>query len=353
MSAYEYLSQEEYYYLSRLEELGHECDIGIPRRNIKYQIDVLCINFKFLDMFLILQSFSTTVCSDATQRVQALFSYAAAEFKIIDFPVMLYACSMSSNNRFGRLSWKSEVSSFLTQTKHPLPLSSKVAATPEFIKRFIDTVVRNLSDLSEICDPDTGSPLVPCSTISWLNLPNGNRGKQYSASAKMNASFPSLQMRIQPIQPYSRTPFGRATQAQDGAFKDQMTMLNLLRANLINLPREALEDFDTAIIDAGLLVYSLYDSMEEKEDRSVGESNPVPVLDLSGDIQRVIAKAYEVEQIVVSCINKDISEWCFVHWTGEIIEEITLLIRITSMSEDMVGFDRGGGKAKEAADQER
>ncbi|MCE3216597.1 hypothetical protein HAX54_007096 [Datura stramonium] len=530
MSAYEYLSQEEYYYLSRLEELGHECDIGIPRRNIKYQIDVLCINFKFLDMFLILQSFSTTVCSDATQRVQALFSYAAAEFKIIDFPGDVVCVFYEFEQQIWeiKLEIRGKYSFPQPEPETSLPLSSKVAATPEFIKRFIDTVVRNLSDLSEICDPDTGSPLVPCSSrqhmeeivkelkllrnfvcfisdrctdpqsqytflthvlvvaghaamISWLNLPNGNRGENVLlASAKMNASFSDLQMRIQPIQPCIRKIYIDVLQAvksgwhsdikaedvadyESGfvetlvhhleelpkhkeivAFKDQMTMLNLLRANLINLPREALEDFDTAIIDAGLLVYSLYDSMEEKEDRSVGESNPVPVLDLSGDIQRVqaviylitrksfhsnlpkvdglgsidiildhlkeflsrysdsfssiksqlqtiqqqlehfqkqhdefgsfvmqvIAKAYEVEQIVVSCINKDISEWCFVHWTGEIIEEITLLIRevseihekkvsdlglhnttdvasahtsefgrITSMSEDMVGFD--------------
>ncbi|WMV27930.1 hypothetical protein MTR67_021315 [Solanum verrucosum] len=223
-----------------------------------------------------------------------------------------------------------------------------------------------------------------------------------------------------------------------------MKTLIFLRDNLINLPREVLEDLDTTIIDIGLLVYSLYESVEEKEDMSVGELNQVTVLDFSGNIQsiraviyriiqksfhsnlpkidglgsvdiildhlkkllclyahslssirsqlwtiqqqlehfqkqhdgfgsfamQVIAKAYEVEHIVDSCINKDIPEWCLFLWTGDIIEEITQLMRevaaihekkvpdlvlhnttdvtsahtsqfdrITSTSEEMVGFD--------------
>lgn len=35
------------------------------------------------------------------------------------------------------------------------------------------------------------------------------------------------------------------------AFKDRIAMLNFLRDNLINLPREALEDFDNAIVNVG------------------------------------------------------------------------------------------------------
>ncbi|KAL3336503.1 hypothetical protein AABB24_029245, partial [Solanum stoloniferum] len=219
------------------------------------------------------------------------------------------------------------------------------------------------------------------------------------------------------------------------AFKDQITiLLNFLRYNLINLPREALEDFDTAIKNVGLLLYSMIDS--------VVESNQVPVLDFSGDIHsiqaliyfltpksfgsnlpkidglgsidiildhlkeflcryseslssvrshlrtiqqqlehfqkqhdgfgsfaiQVIAKAYEVDHLVIGCINKDIPKWCLILWTGDVIEEITQLMeageihekkasdlvlhnttdvasahtsqlaRITSMSEEMVGF---------------
>lgn len=63
------------------------------------------------------------------------------------------------------------------------------------------------------------------------------------------------------------------------AFKDRITMLNFLRDNLINLPRDAFEDFDTAIISVGLLVYSTYDSLA-----AFGQSNPVTVVDVSSNI---------------------------------------------------------------------
>ncbi|XP_055807720.1 putative late blight resistance protein homolog R1C-3 [Solanum dulcamara] len=240
-------------------------------------------------------------------------------------------------------------------------------------------------------------------------------------------------------------------QKETGSLKDQkailLELLNLLRANLISLPVKDhichLRDIDAAIIDVGLLVYSLYSSMEVKKDMAVGELNHVPVLDFSGTVRsiqavtylitrksflsllpridglgsidivldnlkeflrhysyslasiksqlqtiqeelelfqkqhdgflyfpmQVIAKAYEVEHIVVGCINRNIPEWCLVRWVGDIMEETTLLMKevaeihekkvsdlvlhntidvaivntsqvsgITSMREEMVGF---------------
>ncbi|MCD7473068.1 hypothetical protein HAX54_014653, partial [Datura stramonium] len=277
--------------------------------------------------------------------------------------------------------------------------------------------------------------------VSWLNFLQGGLRNRDVASSEMNASFSDSLMRFQPIQPCIRKIYIDVLQAlkseQSGwhpniqieliahceagfvetlihsleelptvrkhkvsvALEDQKAilqeMLNFLRANLINLLKEALEDFDTIIIDVGLLVYSLYDSMEEKEDIVVGEFNQVPVLDFSGNIQslqsiiclitrksfhsnlptidgmgsiniildhlkeflnrysdslvsivsqlqaiqqqlehfqkhhnefqyfamQVIAKAYEVDHLVVGCINKGIPEWCLVRWIGDIIEE--------------------------------
>ncbi|CAN4118256.1 unnamed protein product [Withania somnifera] len=177
-------------------------------------------------------------------------------------------------------------------------------------------------------------------------------------------------------------------------------MLNLLRANLIILPMNDhkchLQDIDTAITDVGRLVYSWYSSMEEKEDMTVGELNRVPVLDFSGTsfhsllpridglgsidiildnlkeflsiysyslhfqkqhdgflyfpIQK-IANAYEVEHLVVGCINRDIPEWCLevveihekkisdleLHNTIDVASVTTSQFsRITSMREEML-----------------
>ncbi|XP_055809990.1 putative late blight resistance protein homolog R1B-16 isoform X2 [Solanum dulcamara] len=419
-----------------------------------------------------LQSF-TTVCYDVTQQVQALFPYAEAEFKRINYPNDVFNLITLEEKI---LETKLELRGKYSWPEASLPLSSNVA-TPEFIKKFSDTVVRNISYLSQLSDtypfcfpsipPSRSEQIVAiveelkllrnfvyfisdrctdpqsqhtffthvlvvaghAAMISWLGLPSHWK-EEYSASAKMNASFSDLQMRIQPSQPCIRKIYVDVLQALKSGchpnnqaehvadykygfletlvhhleelpitFKDQMPMLNDLRVSLINLPREALKDLDTAIIDAGLLIYSLYDNVEEKEDMAVGELNQVPVLHFSGDIQSIqaliylitrksfqsklpkidglgsidiildhlkellsrnsdvlssirsqlrttqqqlehfqkqhvgfgsfamqmIAKAYEVEHLAVK--NKDIPEWCLLLWTGDIIEEITLLIR--------------------------
>ncbi|KAH0674884.1 hypothetical protein KY285_022685 [Solanum tuberosum] len=498
MFSYEYLSQRNNYDLSRLEKLGHEWDLGISRRNIKNLIDVLYINLKFLDVFLNLQSF-TTVCCDVTRKVQDLFPYAEAEFKRIVSPDDVAAVFYSLERQIWEA--KLEIRAKYSFPEGSLPLSSNVAS-PELVKRFIDTVVMNLSNLPEICNPYSWYPLVPCSSrqqmeevVKELKLLRSFvffvSGRCTDPQSKhtffthilvvaghaaiiswLNASFSDLEMSIQPIQSCICKIYIDALQALKSewhlniqaehvanyeagcvetlvhcledlakhkeivAFKDQRAilqeMLNFLTDNLINPPREVLEDFDTAIIDIGLLVCSLYERVKEN------------VLDFSGNIQsiraviyriiqksfhsnlpkidglgsvdiildhlkkllclyahslssirsqlwtiqqqlehfqkqhdgfgsfamQVIAKAYEVEHIVDSCINKDIPEWCLFLWTGDIIEEITLLMRevaaihekkvsdlvlhnttdvasahtsqlarITSMSEEMVGFD--------------
>ncbi|MCD7456833.1 hypothetical protein HAX54_033316 [Datura stramonium] len=232
---------------SRLESQGHEWNLGITRSNIQYEIDFIYINLKFLDMFLSLQSF-TALCSDATQEVQDLFPYAAAEFERINYPSDVFLVFYKFEEQICET--KLEIRGKYSFPEISLPLTSNVA-TPEFVRKFVDTVVRNLSDLLEICDPDTrSSPLVPNSSrkqmeevvkelrllrnfvyfisdrctnpqrqhsffihvlvvaghaamISWLNLPNHWKEKDL-ASAKMNASFADLQMRIHPIQPRIR-----------------------------------------------------------------------------------------------------------------------------------------------------
>ncbi|KAK4715150.1 hypothetical protein R3W88_013488 [Solanum pinnatisectum] len=461
MSSYEYLSQRNNYDLSRLEKLGHEWDLGISRRNIKNLIDVLYINLKFLDMLLILQSF-TNVCCNVTQNVQDLFPYAAAEFKRIISPDDIVAVFYNLEEHIWEA--KLEIRAKYSFPEASLPLSSNVAS-PELVKRFIDTFVMNLSNLPEICNPYSWYPLVPFSSmeeiVKELKLLRNfvyfisdrcrDPQSQYTLFTHvlvlsghaatiswLNALFSDLPMSIQPIQSCIRKIYIDVLQTLKSgchpniqaehianheagfvetlihyldehkeivAFKDQRAilqeMLIFLRDNLINLPRDVLEDLDTTIIDIGLLVYSLYESVEEKEDIPVGELNQVTVLDFSGNIQsiraviyriirksfqsnlpkidglgsidiildhleeflsrysdsfssiksqlwtiqqqlehfqkhhdgfgsfamQVIAKAYEVDHLVVGCIYKNIPQWCLFLWTRDIIEEITLLMR--------------------------
>ncbi|XP_009765183.2 putative late blight resistance protein homolog R1A-4 isoform X1 [Nicotiana sylvestris] len=84
------------------------------------------------------------------------------------------------------------------------------------------------------------------------------------------------------------------------ALKDHLDilqmMLKLLRGNIFLVTIQDLElilrDIDTFIIDAGLMVYSLQEGEELKEDMALGVANPALVLDLSGNIQHISTTIY-------------------------------------------------------------
>ncbi|XP_004239469.2 putative late blight resistance protein homolog R1B-16 [Solanum lycopersicum] len=501
------LCRGRYFDISPLEKIVHEWDLG---SSMEHKMDCLNIDFQFLNMLLSLQSFTRRDCLDTTvEKVEALWD--AAEFERINCidDVKLVLDKMEEEI------WETKIH-IEAKYSFPIALISKIATLdPEFVKRFIDTVIMNITDLPKINRLYTWSRLKQiqeavkelkllrnfvyfisdrCTNpqsqytffshvlvvaghvamISWFSI-NADMNFFFDP-LKLDALFSDLQMRIQPIQPGIHEIYIDVLQALKSgshpnidvhaadykagfvetlvhhmevlrpiihkhekgvAFKDQITMLNFLRDNLINLPREAVEDFDTGIINVGLLVYSVFKSV------ALGKSKRlVPVLDFSGDIQsiqalvyfltrnsfcsnlpkidglgsidiildqleeflscyseltssirsqiqkiqqqlehfqkqndgfgsfgmQVITKAYEVDHVVVGYINKDIPEWCLFLWTRDIIEEITQLIeageihgkevsdsvlhnttdvanadtsqlaQMTSMSEEMVGF---------------
>ncbi|XP_049397979.1 putative late blight resistance protein homolog R1B-23 [Solanum stenotomum] len=88
--------------------------------------------------------------------------------------------------------------------------------------------------------------------------------------------------------------------SQRVALKDHLEilqkMLNLLRANIFRVPIKDLEfllqDIEIVVIDVGLLVYSLYEDEEEKEDMAPGGVNITQVLDLSSNIERLSIDIY-------------------------------------------------------------
>lgn len=73
-------------------------------------------------------------------------------------------------------------------------------------------------------------------------------------------------------------------------------MLNLLRGNIFHVTIQDLEflfpDIETMVIDVGLMVYSLQEGEEAKEDMALGVANPAPVLDLSGNLQHIRTTIY-------------------------------------------------------------
>ncbi|XP_070043410.1 late blight resistance protein R1-A-like isoform X1 [Nicotiana tomentosiformis] len=178
--------------------------------------------------------------------------------------------------------------------------------------------------------------------VAWLYLPVHCKENQDVAPGEMNALISNLlQMKIRPIQPGIRKiytdvlctlksitqpgwhPNIQNKHVTDSGFveapahnlmklptvsnpsgrvssNDQMAilqdMLSLIRANLIHLPildlEFCLQDMDTVIVDAGLLIYSLYDSEGEKEGMTLEDVNQALGLDLPGNIQPVKAMIY-------------------------------------------------------------
>nr|AAT38780.1 Putative late blight resistance protein, identical [Solanum demissum] len=82
-------------------------------------------------------------------------------------------------------------------------------------------------------------------------------------------------------------------------------MLCLLRDNLIHLPILDLEfhlqDMDSVIVDAGLLIYSLYDIKGEKEDTVLDDMNQALGFDLPRNIEPIKAMVYLVMQKAFHC----------------------------------------------------
>ncbi|XP_009596161.2 LOW QUALITY PROTEIN: putative late blight resistance protein homolog R1A-4 [Nicotiana tomentosiformis] len=179
--------------------------------------------------------------------------------------------------------------------------------------------------------------------VAWLYLPIHAKENQDVAPGEMNALFSNLlQMKIRPIQPGIRKIYADVlcdlkSIIQPGwhpniqnkhatnccgfleapahnlmklptvsnpsgtvSSNDQMAilqdMLSLIRANLIHLPILGLEfhcqDMDTVIVDAGLLIYSLYDSEGEKKGMMLEDVNQALSLDLPGNIQPVKTMIY-------------------------------------------------------------
>ncbi|CAN4124546.1 unnamed protein product [Withania somnifera] len=452
-SSYKFLYLQEYDYLSCLKHLILICDME-DRWMTSCQIRIIRMNLKFLDMFRSLQSF-TNECSsmrDVIQKVQAALLYKRVN-SLNDVESMFYKLEKQIRDAKVEIRDKYSFSE---------PLSSNVA-TP----KFTDTVVRNLYGISKIFYPDSVNYLFPYSSSQKMEkvvkelkllrsfvcfISNGCTDTQrkftffahvlvvagHAAMISWNASFSDLQMRIQPMQPCIREiyivvlqtlksgchPNNQAEHVADYksglveilvhhleelvitgkpneivALKDRRPILSIYQ-------EKSFEDFDTAVIDIGLLFYSLYESMEEKENMVVGDIQAVIYLITRKSFQSKLSKIDGVGSIEIildhlkevlsrhsaslSSIRSQLQtiqqqlenlqkqhdgfkslgmQWCIIRLIGDIIEEITLLMRevanihekkvadfvvyntsdvtsahtseftrITSMREEMVGF---------------
>nr|ABO93000.1 putative disease resistance protein [Solanum tuberosum] len=167
--------------------------------------------------------------------------------------------------------------------------------------------------------------------VAWLYLPiygNGNQDLAPSEVSRLLSDF--MEMKIKSIEPgISRNSIyidvlqalkSTIPQAQKKhveipthsltvGLSDQMAnlqeMLCLLRDNLIHLPILDLEfhlqDMDSVIVDAGLLIYSLYDIKGQMEDTSLDVINWALGFDLPRNIEPIKVMAYLVMQKAFHC----------------------------------------------------
>ncbi|XP_049405940.1 putative late blight resistance protein homolog R1A-10 [Solanum stenotomum] len=167
--------------------------------------------------------------------------------------------------------------------------------------------------------------------VVWLYLPiygSGNQDLAPSEVSRLLSDF--MEMKIKSIEPgISRNSIyidvlqalkSTIPQAQKKhveipthnltvGLSDQMAnlqeMLCLLRDNLIHLPILDLEfhlqDMDSVIVDAGLLIHSLYDIRGEKEDTVLDDINRALGFDLPRNIEPIKAMVYLVMQQAFHC----------------------------------------------------
>nr|Q6L439.2 PUTATIVE PSEUDOGENE: RecName: Full=Putative late blight resistance protein homolog R1A-4 [Solanum demissum]AAT39943.2 Late blight resistance protein, putative [Solanum demissum]ABO92984.1 putative disease resistance protein [Solanum tuberosum] len=173
--------------------------------------------------------------------------------------------------------------------------------------------------------------------VVWLHLPIYGNVNQDLAPSEVSRLFSDfMEMKIKSIQPVisrnniyidvlqalkSTIPQAQKKHAAESStveipthsltvgLSDQMAnlqeMLCLLRDNLIHLPILDLEfhlqDMDSVIIDAGLLIYSLYDIKREKEDTVLDDMNRALGLDLPRNIEPIKVMVYLVMQKAIQC----------------------------------------------------
>ncbi|KAG5604118.1 hypothetical protein H5410_025610 [Solanum commersonii] len=171
----------------------------------------------------------------------------------------------------------------------------------------------------------------------WLHLPVYSKGNQNLAPSEVSCLLSDfMEMKIKSIQPgisrnnihidvlralKSTIPHAQDKHAAESGIvgtpthnlmvglSDQMAnlqeMLCLLRDNLIHLPILDLEfhlqDMDSVILDAGLLIYSLYDIKGQMEDTSLEVINRALGFNLPRNIEPIKAMIYLVMQKAFHC----------------------------------------------------
>ncbi|KAM3304312.1 hypothetical protein P3S67_015344 [Capsicum chacoense] len=375
-SSYEYLSTGKFYHLSHLEKLRQKWELRSPGMNNWSDIYFIYMNLKFLDMFLSLQRF-TNACCDVTQKVQAVFPYAVSEMKRIYNLYKVRYMLDKLDEKIWEIKLEIRAKYSFPQASQPLP--SNVAIT-EFVKRFIDTVLMNLSDLTKMYDPYSWSLIVP----SYNRQQMGEVVKELKllrnfvyfisdrlASARMNASVFDLQMKIQPIQPCVRkiyidvlqalkSGWHPNIQAEDVAdykaafvetlihhletlpvtFKDQMTMPGFLdSSNIQNHLKWFLSCYSDALSSIRTRLWKIQQQLEHFQKKHDGDGSFA---------MQVISKAYEVNHLVVGDYTNlrevaeihenKVSDLVLNNTTDVASDHTSEFARITSMTEEMVGF---------------
>ncbi|XP_070016501.1 putative late blight resistance protein homolog R1A-4 isoform X2 [Nicotiana sylvestris] len=311
--------------------------------------------FKFLDMFLNLQIFTDEPnMVDVTHKVQALYQDALlSELHLAYFDFCTF--KLQNEISLIKMEIRSKYS-FPKISSLPLSANKDGIDIRKFVTEFMDTVVENLRDLVNIyvrCTflivPGTIMKHME-DVLKELNLLQNffcfvSKSLNF-APEEINVLLSDLlRMRIKPTQPCIRKIYVDVLQSlkstiqsagwypkiqnqeqaidteasfletilhnladlptnnnsnQRVALKDHLDilqmMLKLLRGNIFLVTIQDLElilrDIDTFIIDAGLMVYSLQEGEELKEDMALGVANPALVLDLSGNIQHISTTIY-------------------------------------------------------------
>nr|XP_016465454.1 PREDICTED: putative late blight resistance protein homolog R1A-10 [Nicotiana tabacum] len=366
MSSNRYLSSKNRLF-ERLQQLD---DIFYFPNTTKDTVRFVKREFKFLDIFLSLQSF-TYECPnmlDVVQKVQALFEDALFDFSELYLAEYFDLCPFIVQNKIWSIKMEIRAKySFPKISSSPFSANKDGIAILNFFTKFIDTVVENLCDLvvdscsllyvpenkehtedvlkelklvqyfvcfvsERFIEPQSQyhvsffthvlAVVGHASMLAWFYLSGrGYENQDVIVVGEINV-FLFLQMELKPISTVIYPTIRKAFQSKLPRIHG-LGYVDFLLNNLKEFQSRHSNSL-ASVTNQILIIQKELESLQPFL-KAITEGRDNDLDKIHRCATQLIGKAYEVEYIVDACICKEAPVWFLERWLLDIIEEITVI----------------------------